>query len=1098
MKTTIEDSHIRTRALDPSTSFIVQAPAGSGKTELLTQRYLVLLSHAQKAPEEIIAITFTRKAAAEMRARIIHALTFAQTPEPDKNDYRHTTWQLAANVLKKNDALQWDLIQNPNRLRILTIDALSAFLCRQTPMLTSFGGSPAVCENAAGFYTLAAQRVLLDATPEHLLLHLDNNVSKVEKLLAELLNHRDQWLPHILYCYKNQHALRESLENSLKRIVQEKIQIAAQRLPEHLRQVLVLLARHAGNYFEENSPEHVLSACANFNAGLKPSLTEFQSWFGLANLLLTKEGEWRKTVTISNGFGPKDSNKSLMLAALTELQAHKAFKESLCEILLLPPTSYSELQWDTLTALTQLLPLLSAQLTLVFQEKGQIDFIELNLAALKALGSDESPTDLALYLDYQIQHLLIDEFQDTSVMHLHLIEKITAGWEDGDGRTLFVVGDPMQSIYRFRNAEVGLFLRAQEQGIGNIYLEPLTLTMNFRSQQNLVSWFNNTFGTIFPAVSDIATGRVPYTKAIAAKSEITNHDAHFYPVISDNDEDEAKLIAEKIKSITFQNPNDRIAILVRGRAQLIPIIHCLQQHALSYQAIDIEPLANRPEIQDLLSLTRAVLHRADHIAWLALLRSPFCGCTLADLEAISQSDEKRTLWETILACDNIINLSTDGLQRLQKIKHYLQHAFQTQYQLSLSTWIEGIWIALGGPACVDNKEALNHTRAYFNLLSNMESDTQTISIDALVEQCEKLFANAQNNIAASIHIMTIHKSKGLEFDHVFLPGLQRKTPSDDTKLFRWLNRPNAFGGDDLILAPMKSIMHQSDTIYDYLKFVENQKQDYEVTRLLYVAATRAKKSLHLFARLDWDEKEKIIKPAKKGSFLQELWPVYESIIKCNAPTTFAERQTPVESQQLFSRLSSDWELPFHTTEIEIAPPIKIDLSLRSETSRFVGTVIHEVLQYLSENKIPLQQSQWRSRLLTLGVLPNNIPECLNIITQAISTITSDERGKWILSNEHQDARSEWALTYSHESKTLLVIIDRSFVDKNNTRWIIDYKNAQPKETESLDEFLNAQKKEYQFQLEKYAGIIAQMENRPIQLGLYFPLCAGWIEWHYKV
>ena len=101
MAINIQDSAIRQRALNPHQSFIVQAPAGSGKTELLTQRYLILLSHAKKAPEEIIAITFTRKAAAEMRARVMSALAFAQTPEPEKNDYRYTTWQLAKNVLQK-------------------------------------------------------------------------------------------------------------------------------------------------------------------------------------------------------------------------------------------------------------------------------------------------------------------------------------------------------------------------------------------------------------------------------------------------------------------------------------------------------------------------------------------------------------------------------------------------------------------------------------------------------------------------------------------------------------------------------------------------------------------------------------------------------------------------------------------------------------------------------------------------------------------------------------------------------------------------------------------------------------------------------------
>src|SRR6185503_15346213 len=120
------DAMARRAALDPRRSFIVQAPAGSGKTELLTQRYLRLLATVE-SPEQILAITFTRKAAAEMRARILQALESAAGPAPE-SPHKRSTWELAGAVRAADVQRGWRLMQHPARLRIQTIDALNASL----------------------------------------------------------------------------------------------------------------------------------------------------------------------------------------------------------------------------------------------------------------------------------------------------------------------------------------------------------------------------------------------------------------------------------------------------------------------------------------------------------------------------------------------------------------------------------------------------------------------------------------------------------------------------------------------------------------------------------------------------------------------------------------------------------------------------------------------------------------------------------------------------------------------------------------------------------------------------------------------------------
>ena len=158
----IADEHERHAALDVTRSFIVQAPAGSGKTALLVERYLRLLKTVQK-PEEIVAITFTKKAAAEMRRRVIEQISPELAP----------------------------------RLRIQTIDALCASLTAQMPVLSKFGAQPQVVEDASALYAEAAARTLAEITPAvaSMLAHLDNDVARATGMLAEILGRRDQWLP---------------------------------------------------------------------------------------------------------------------------------------------------------------------------------------------------------------------------------------------------------------------------------------------------------------------------------------------------------------------------------------------------------------------------------------------------------------------------------------------------------------------------------------------------------------------------------------------------------------------------------------------------------------------------------------------------------------------------------------------------------------------------------------------------------------------------------------------------------------------------------------------------------------------------------------
>jgi ATP-dependent exoDNAse (exonuclease V) beta subunit len=156
---------------------------------------------------------------------------------------------------------------------------------------------------------------------------------------------------------------------------------------------------------------------------------------------------------------------------------------------------------------------------------------------------------------------VVDEFQDTSPTQMRLIEQLTLGWQHDDGRTLFCVGDPMQSIYRFRKADVSLFLQASEFGIGQLPLTPLKLTRNNRSHPQVVDWINNTFKPIFPAQDNITQVAISYRTFIATKDTIADEGVSVHPLVLDSDEEseqarliEARYVADLIAIEQKNNP----------------------------------------------------------------------------------------------------------------------------------------------------------------------------------------------------------------------------------------------------------------------------------------------------------------------------------------------------------------------------------------------------------------------------------------------------------------------------------------------------------------------------------------------------------------
>ncbi len=1117
----IADQTQRSAAIDPQRSFIVQAPAGSGKTELLIQRYLALLAEVER-PQQILAITFTRKAAAEMRNRLLDALSAAQQDCPPEA-HKALTWSLASKALKRDRACQWNLLQNPALLTIQTIDSFDSSLVRKMPWLSRFGGLPELAEDAEKLYMKATDRLLQRVGSSRpggeqlgqLLAHLDNRMNRLQQMLVAMLQKRDQWLRH-LYGIRDDDPCR-LLEASLAELIEKDLAALEEATPQGFAAEMLACGRisaaNLGNVSNgANGKERPLLYLTDLDWMPSAQIDHLPVWQGLADLLLTGSGTLRKPrgIDVKCGFAAAKKDSRLRMQQLVEqLVAFPEFVARLQACRELPAAEYPPEQRRILACLIALLPLLVGELWLVFRAAGQADFAEIALMAKAALGSVDDPSDLLLKLDSRLEHILVDEFQDTSWLQYGLLEMLTAGWQSGDGRTLFLVGDPMQSIYRFREAEVGLFLKsfAGQLGVDGPRLEPLQLCCNFRSQQGLVDWVNRTFSAIFPAQVDAARGAVPLALATAVQDQLVGPAVTLTAFNGRDDLAEGERVVQCLQQIWAENSLQSVAILVRGRSHLPEILRQLRAANLPYQAKDIELLGAQPVALDLLALNCALLHRADRLAWLTVLRAPWCGLTLNDLHALTAEACGATLPSVLSDANRLTQLSADGQQRVERIWPILDKGLGRRGRFPLRQLLEACWLALGGPACY-SRDGVEDAELVFDLLEKLQQGGDLPAHESLAEGLAKLFAVPDTQADGRLQVMTIHKAKGLEFDHVLLPGLGRMPAGNDSPLLRWLEHPQV----GLLLAPIAARDgSDQDPIYQLIGRMERDKQDLEASRLLYVAATRAKQRLHLFAHAK-EDKNAELKPAS-GSLLSKLWPLVQTDFSQQA--IVANQCDVARSELKLRRLPLGWSMP------PLSPaPISESLApskaaaqgeehedrllfsgWEQQSQRHVGTLVHGILEQLVHQGSAFwmdadaaQQEQMLKRQLSgLGVPAHDLNAALARIRDAVKQTLASQRGQWML-QPHLQGACELELSGQIDGQVIHAVVDRTFVDTAGIRWVIDYKTSAPRAAESHATFVQRETEHYRIQLAGYSRLLRGMEpEREIRSALYFPLLDHFVE-----
>jgi ATP-dependent exoDNAse (exonuclease V) beta subunit len=927
------DQPERQRALDSGRSILVQAPAGSGKTDLLTRRFLRLLAEVEE-PGQVVAITFTNAAAAEMRHRILGELEkAAANPAPQADEFSMDA--LAHRALEHSRRLGWNLLDLPAQLRISTIDSFCRDLALQQPLLSGLGGLE-IAGQPDKLYRRAARETLrkvdesgsaLSAAIEELLLWRDNNWQEMEELLVEMLKSRDRWMHgFVLEREPDWEALRERLERPFANAVRDALIQLSQLLDQvpGARGEALELARFAceqsGGLLHRELAELVEFPSAPFT-GSADSEEARQAHVSLAELLLTGIGAFRKSVDKRLGFpADRKREKARILELIVALAAVPGLEAALAEVRNLPPARYNEDEWKIVRSCFTLLRHAAGELQIAFAEAGLVDFIEVAQIAQRVLkGEDGLPTDAALAVSDGIRHLLVDEFQDTSRRQHQLLSSLIAAWPEREGRSCFVVGDPMQSIYFFRDADAELFPRVRTVGLEIPREEPLLfdfvpLTANFRTTPGLVERLNQAFAQIFEA--DDGSG-VTFSSAQPAREQTGNARAamrlhlEFVPQAvrgnsADSGADRQKEAAgerqiEEIVALIrgYQSTMDevrqarergeerkfRIAVLGRARSHLAPIAAALRKAGIPFRAVELERLATRPEVLDALALARALLNPEDRVAWLGVLRAPWCGLSLDDLHTLAGAPELLARPVPELLAERLPLVSEASRPAAARVLDALaaaQRLRAAQPTASLGTWLEQVWLLLGGEACVDETARANLNLLWICLdgLPGGEEDLLGSGLNAALDKLTAL-PDPRASSDCGVQLMTIHKSKGLEFEVVIVPELQAPAGRGKPRMLTWLERglsePDESGEiTEFLIAPFQRKGEDRGRAKEWVDRVYREREAQETRRILYVAATRAREELHLFARPACKEEDGSLTLAEPvNCLLATAWPALE-------------------------------------------------------------------------------------------------------------------------------------------------------------------------------------------------------------------------------
>lgn len=1043
-------------ACDPARSVVVEACAGSGKTWLLVARMLRLLL-AGAEPSELLAITFTRKAAQEMRERLMQLLhDLALQPESGARALlleRGVAEQDLPHLLPLARSLYGRVLSSPQNLSIDTFHSWFARLLQIAPLASGVPHGYMLTEASGELMTDAYSRFMQALNDDgneavrDALLSLYEMVGdwNARKLLDAFVDKRAEWwavtqdgqdLPlawlRELCGDDGEHDARLMLWHD-------------DALLARLRNIAWLLGRGAKRNQERAvCIESVLTAGASID--------------GFAQLLM----QFRDDKGAPRG---NDHRRGKLLAAIEEnlgADGVNAFEQEFNAVgdalLQLQRRSYER----QVIALNEALFTVGAAYLEHYQavkvEQRVFDFSDLEWHAYRLLNNEEHAAYLQSRLDARYRHILLDEFQDTNPLQWSIVRAWLAAYgDDTQAPSVFVVGDPKQSIYRFRRAEPRVFTAARDM-LAALGADVLRTNQTRRNAAAIIDLLNASFGAnrIYSPQTTLAmqagaVWRLPLVRAEDSAPAALSVFALRDPLTTPRDEqedarrlDEGRLVAQAILRALRAVPEAKwsdVMLLVKKRSYLTAYESALREAGIPFVSDKRGGLLESLEVADLIALLGFLITPGDNRALAHVLKSPIFGATDDDLITLAQRTET-TWWERLQAIAT--NGASAALDRAAALlKRWLSEAPHLPVHDLLDLILhQGELVARYAQAAQPAMRAqvIGNIDAFTELALNLDAGRYP-SLPKFIDALQRLRNGADSDApdeaavdaaVDAVRILTIHSAKGLEARIVVLVDANHSEPARDDSgiLCDWpqdADAPTHFS----CFGRKQERGAARDALFD----AEEQFRQQEDWNLLYVAATRAKDILIVSGVAG--ARNTLPDGSVEGSWYQRLLAVPE--MDMHASTDAPIVRPPLEAA--FTIAIFD---PPLLTLSETLPPQQRNQAIEE------GIVLHALLERLTQTPI------WPIEVPDTGRIARwlRCPAAIAAIVRerALIILRQPQLERFFNPMYFEFARNELEVLHANE----LLRFDRA-VACGDELWILDYKR----------DLLDGERAVYQAQLARY-------------------------------